>query len=269
MRSKRREERRSRHWPPGPRRSPSQAPRPSPPPSSPTALTSTAESASRRPRPSGPSSPLGCRTVRPPRPPGEMPKPGRILMPFSWCPPDLLRDVIAPALKTVLFDRSAATRKAVLIAVASWLGEGERKRPPSPSSWRETVPPLLPLLLLGVTDPAQEVAVLSLQLLEQVLPFPLSPSSPTLFVLTAASLSRLGSASAPVQLRRGAGPRTLPRCQKRQTLGCALSLAAPRLQDPKPWSRPLTHGRASLNPPAALALGSSRGRRTGTEPSDG
>mmetsp|Transcript_16748 Transcript_16748/g.46804 ORF Transcript_16748/g.46804 Transcript_16748/m.46804 type:complete len:975 (+) Transcript_16748:187-3111(+) len=90
----------------------------------------------------------------------------------SGVPPGVIADLVAPGLKPVLFDRSAASRKAVVEVVASWLGASgggsSRTGAGQLDDWRPRLPSLLPLLMTGVTDIAAEISSLSLSLLNQV-----------------------------------------------------------------------------------------------------
>lgn len=96
----------------------------------------------------------------------------------SWVLPGdgagVLSDHVAPGVKRLLSDRSSATRKAVLTAVAAWLGAGEAGAPlragDHPVDWRPRIEKLLPLLLVGLTDEAPQTGSLALALLDEVGP---------------------------------------------------------------------------------------------------
>mmetsp|Transcript_16394 Transcript_16394/g.41667 ORF Transcript_16394/g.41667 Transcript_16394/m.41667 type:complete len:935 (-) Transcript_16394:275-3079(-) len=90
----------------------------------------------------------------------------------SGVPAGVLSDHVAPGVKRLLSDRSSATRKAVLTAVAAWLGAGEAGAPlragDHPVDWRPRIEKLLPLLLVGLTDEAPQTGSLALALLDEV-----------------------------------------------------------------------------------------------------
>jgi dynein assembly factor 5, axonemal len=64
--------------------------------------------------------------------------------------PELLKDVLLPAVGKVVFDRAASVRKQLVLTVATWLREIQ--------DVRHYEPALLPFLLAGAVDESTEVA---------------------------------------------------------------------------------------------------------------
>jgi len=92
----------------------------------------------------------------------------------------LVESLVAPGVKAVANDRAANVREALNAGISHWLGyrapgtSGSEQSPagaasqPGPGSVRLYAPVLLPLLLLGVSDPQASVAATALQLVEGV-----------------------------------------------------------------------------------------------------
>ena len=80
---------------------------------------------------------------------------------------EVLSKTVVPALKTVIIDRSSSIRDAAYAAVASWLG-ANASQPCSAATQECDAQHLLPVLLLGVTDPSAEVAAHALALMQSV-----------------------------------------------------------------------------------------------------
>lgn len=110
-------------------------------------------------------------------------------------PPALVASVVAPGVKPAAYDRAPAVREALFTAVAHWLGYREEaaadaagaEAEPGPASTSgapalavaeavvatqqqcsQHAAALLPLLLVGVTDPQEATAALALRLIEGV-----------------------------------------------------------------------------------------------------
>eukprot|EP00898_Chlorokybus_atmophyticus_P003699 jgi/Chlat1/432/Chrsp103S00944 len=68
-------------------------------------------------------------------------------------PAGFMKEILAPGIRPLAFDRSLPVREAFFQAVARWLGGG------NPGGAANThVPALLPLLLLGITDDSSSIA---------------------------------------------------------------------------------------------------------------
>ena len=85
-------------------------------------------------------------------------------------PAGLVESLVCPALRPVAYDRTPAVREALFSAVAGWLGgdglasDEVAKQLPSKSNAAS----LLPLLLVGVTDPQPALASSALRQIEDV-----------------------------------------------------------------------------------------------------
>ena len=87
---------------------------------------------------------------------------------LSGCvPAGLIESLVCPALRPVAYDRTPAVREALFSAVAGWLG-GSSVAAPQQLPSKMTAASLLPLLLVGVTDPQPTLAVSALRLVEDV-----------------------------------------------------------------------------------------------------
>ncbi|GAQ77627.1 hypothetical protein KFL_000010760 [Klebsormidium nitens] len=85
-------------------------------------------------------------------------------------PAGSLTDVLPPGIKPLAFDKAAAVRQLLFSSIAHWLGapSGSLPLPPPPAfDPQPYVLDLLPLLLVGVTDPSSDIASRTLELAEQ------------------------------------------------------------------------------------------------------
>lgn len=83
--------------------------------------------------------------------------------------PDLLSSKVVPNLRTLALDRTASIREATFVAVATWLGApGPDGRTCPTCNPSEHAGHLLPALLLGITDPNEDVGRRALASTESV-----------------------------------------------------------------------------------------------------
>ena len=89
-------------------------------------------------------------------------------------PAGLVESLVCPALRPVAYDRAPAVREALFAAIAKWMGGSGDSSSVNPASGPKaltslsTAASLLPLLLVGVTDPQPSLASAALQLVEAV-----------------------------------------------------------------------------------------------------
>lgn len=134
---------------------------------------------------------------------------------LSGLPAGLMNSQVAPAIKPLTFDHTASVREAYYQALASWLGcsmQQQQQGGATSSSdaaaaaaadahakCRTYAPVLLPLLLLGISDPQPNIAAASLQSVEQAgLAWQLQQSDPnaaTSTAATAAATAAIGASS--------------------------------------------------------------------------
>ncbi|GLC36173.1 HEAT repeat-containing protein 2 [Pleodorina starrii] len=98
----------------------------------------------------------------------------------AGAPMALVEDAVVTALRPVGHDRAQPVREAAFAALSRWMGyrDGAAAAPPSPAAEggsdtarlppQAYVPSLLPLLIIGVTDPQPATAELALRLVEGV-----------------------------------------------------------------------------------------------------
>ncbi|KAK9808847.1 hypothetical protein WJX72_004932 [[Myrmecia] bisecta] len=167
-------------------------------------------------------------------------------------PTQLMSEMIAPSIRTLADDKTAAVREACFRACAGWLAVGGRVKPGGGALYSECAADLLPSLLLGLTDASKPLVQACVGLVQHVGSVASQGEQPEDETSLSAAAQATPYAADGESVMPASQQFTIP-FQRRPSCGCRALVAGllprllpPALRDLREWTPGLRLGAARL-----------------------